>query len=264
MGNCGGNPVLLGNWRARSSDVTPTQNTNNKCGGMPKANFVADVTISDGSPCAVGSVILKTWSMKNVGNSAWPAGVTLGFVGGQLCPITDAEMVSGGVPNCAPGETVNVSVKVKMPNEPGRCTGYYRLMTKEGHRFGQRVWVDCLVVPANQVSTPSTAPVVIIATPQVKTTTTPPAPEPKQVHITEAKTAPVQVQQPINVANLSLTSTTDKDEKPTKDSSAGKYAAQLRKLKNMGFKDEEMLTDLLIAAGGKEQQVIDWLVQPVV
>jgi len=44
----------------------------------------------------------------------------------------------------------------------------------------------------------------------------------------------------------------------------GKYARQLAKLKNMGFKDEEMLTDLLVAAGGKEQQVIDWLIQPVV
>ena len=42
-----------------------------------------------------------------------------------------------------------------------------------------------------------------------------------------------------------------------------KFAAQLAKLQRMGFKDDEMLLDLIEAANGNEQQVIDWLVQPV-
>jgi next-to-BRCA1 protein 1 len=170
--------------------------------------------------------------MKNIGASAWPQDVTLAFVGGVLAPEKD----SVSVPQAAAGETVNISVKVKMPSEPGRYTGYYRLITKDGHRFGQRVWVDSLVVPANQVSTAATVPAapvpVTVAVKKIEGVAVP---------VTETKTAAAD-----------------------KEKENGKYAQQLRKLKNMGFKDEEMLTDLLIAAGGKEQQVIDWLVQPVV
>jgi next-to-BRCA1 protein 1 len=242
---------LLGNWRSRCHEAQQAQqgNNNSSCSTIiPKASFISDVTIQDGSPCVASTVLLKTWAMKNVGNTAWPEGVTLAFVGGQLGPVAEDKQAILPVPKCAAGETVHVSVKVKMPAEPGRYTGYYRLMTKEGHRFGARVWVDCLVVPASQapatVATTTPATTVAIAEPV------------KQVVAADnnnSKPAPV------------AESKQEKEAENNSNSSArSKFAQQLKKLKNMGFKDEEMLTDLLVAAGGKEQQVIDWLVQPVV
>jgi len=179
--------------------------------------------------------------MKNAGNEAWPEGVTLAFVGGRLAPDTEDKSAVSVVPQAKAGETVNITVKVRVPTETGRHCGYYRLQTKDGHRFGQRVWVDCLAVPVEQ--TPASAPKAVPAapiepkTPSLSLTPTVTAVEKKKVEI------PAAVQP---------------------EAATSKYATQLRKLKALGFRDEEMLTDLLIAAGGNVQQVIDWLVQPVV
>jgi hypothetical protein len=50
------------------------------------------------------------------------------------------------VPLAAPGEVVDVSVKVQMPEKPGRYTGYYRLSYgPDGIKFGHRIWIDVLV-----------------------------------------------------------------------------------------------------------------------
>src|SRR5688572_10977221 len=73
-------------------------------------------------------------------------GVTLAFVGGRLAPDTEDKSAISVVPQAKAGETVNLTVKVRIPTETGRHCGYYRLQTKDGHRFGQRVWVDCLAV----------------------------------------------------------------------------------------------------------------------
>jgi methionine-rich copper-binding protein CopC len=240
---------------------------------MPRAQFIADITIPDGSPQIAATQIVKTWSMKNIGSASWPEGVKLAFVGGQLGPDTeDKEALSiTTVPTVATGETVHLSVKVKMPTEPGRYTGYYRLVTKDGHRFGQRVWLDCLVVPASQAvaTVITTKPQVITPTPIVINTTTqaPAAPIAVTVKPTTSYAAVVQGQGQVKEAVSVIEAKNTPPPQQPNDSSTStknKYAQQLRKLKNMGFKDEEMLTDLLIAAGGKEQQVIDWLVQPVV
>jgi methionine-rich copper-binding protein CopC len=242
---------------------------------MPRAQFIADITIPDGSPQIAATQIVKTWSMKNIGSASWPEGVKLAFVGGQLGPDTeDKEALSiTTVPTVATGETVHLSVKVKMPTEPGRYTGYYRLVTKDGHRFGQRVWLDCLVVPASQAvaTVITTKPQVITPTPIVinttSTTQAPAAPIAVTVKPTTSYAAVVQGQGQVKEAVSVIEAKNTPPPQQPNDSSTStknKYAQQLRKLKNMGFKDEEMLTDLLIAAGGKEQQVIDWLVQPVV
>jgi len=46
----------------------------------------------------------------------------------------------------APGEVVDVSVKVQMPDKPGRYTGYYRLSYgPDDIKFGHRIWLDVLV-----------------------------------------------------------------------------------------------------------------------
>jgi hypothetical protein len=110
----------------------------------PRAHFSRDVTIPDGSMWRPGQRVLKTWSIKNVGNVCWPRGTKLVFVNGIVKPCEDEEQPL--VPLAAPGEVVDVSVKVQMPDKPGRYTGYYRLSYgPDGIKFGHRIWIDVLV-----------------------------------------------------------------------------------------------------------------------
>jgi len=66
------------------------------------------------------------------------------FVNGTVKPIENEEQPL--IPLAAPGEVVDVSVKVQMPNKPGRYTGYYRLAYgPDDIKFGHRIWLDVLV-----------------------------------------------------------------------------------------------------------------------
>eukprot|EP00457_Paulinella_chromatophora_P002265 gb/GEZN01002269.1/.p1 GENE.gb/GEZN01002269.1/~~gb/GEZN01002269.1/.p1 ORF type:complete len:725 (-),score=151.36 gb/GEZN01002269.1/:172-2346(-) len=110
----------------------------------PKAIFVEDVTIPDGSALVPNVGIIKTWRLKNCGKGNWPRSTKVVFVSGNLPPDLEQEAID--VPSAAPGEVVEVSVNLKVPTQPGRYTGYYRLCYgPENTRFGHRVWVDVLV-----------------------------------------------------------------------------------------------------------------------
>jgi hypothetical protein len=113
-------------------------------GMRPRAHFVRDCTVPDGSMFRPGQRVLKTWSIRNVGSVCWPRGTKLVFVNGTVKPSEDEEQPL--VALAAPGETVDVSVKVQMPDKPGRYTGYYRLSYgSDGVKFGHRIWIDVLV-----------------------------------------------------------------------------------------------------------------------
>jgi len=108
----------------------------------PKAHFIRDVTATDGSTWRPGQRILKTWSMKNVGKVCWPRETKLVFINGTVQPSDDQPLI----PLAAPGETVDISVKVQLPNKPGRYTGYYRLSYgSDSIKFGHRIWIDVIV-----------------------------------------------------------------------------------------------------------------------
>jgi len=110
----------------------------------PRAHFVRDVTIADGSAWRPGQRVIKTWSLKNVGKICWPRGTKLVFVNGTIKPIENEEQPL--IPLAAPGEVIDVSVKVQMPDKPGRYTGYYRLAYgPDATKFGHRIWLDVLV-----------------------------------------------------------------------------------------------------------------------
>jgi hypothetical protein len=110
----------------------------------PKAEFMKDENLADGSVCMPGEHLLKIWSMKNTGSSFWPRSTKLVYVGGEIKPVGDEEPPQ--VPLAAPGEVVEIMVKVEMPKAPGRYTGYYRLCYgPENVKFGKRVWIDVLV-----------------------------------------------------------------------------------------------------------------------
>jgi len=117
------------------------------CGGKLAARFVSDVSIFDGTQMAGGTKFTKIWRLKNVGETPWPAGTKLLFVGGDrmaaemTVPLSDAHKV------VMPGEEVDVAVDMIAPDELGRYLGYWRLVGPLGRRrFGQRVWCHIQVV----------------------------------------------------------------------------------------------------------------------
>jgi next-to-BRCA1 protein 1 len=89
---------------------------------------------------------VKIWKMRNEGTVAWPENTRLSYVGGDR--LSNVEAVP--VPVIEPGAEVDIAVDMTAPNLPGRYVGYYRLLTPDGTRFGQRVWVDIIVAPQEE------------------------------------------------------------------------------------------------------------------
>jgi len=108
------------------------------------ARHVEDVTIPDGTELPPNTPFLKTWKIRNEG-PAWPTGSQLLFVSHKGDNLNGPErvVIKGDV---LPGQEVEVSVPLITPNEPGRYVGYYRMVTPDGVKFGQRVWVSFFVV----------------------------------------------------------------------------------------------------------------------
>jgi len=106
--------------------------------------FVKDVTYPDGTSTIPGAVMVKTWRVRNDGLSAWPQDVLLVSAGGDELSREGASAVFGPL---SVGEELDLSVAVVAPSKEGRYVSYYRLQTKEGRNFGQRLWIDFIVSP---------------------------------------------------------------------------------------------------------------------
>ena len=97
--------------------------------------YVADVTIPDGTTFAHTEAFVKTWRVKNIGQSTWTTFYRLVYVEGNLLGAEDSYSVY--LPkNVAPGETVDISIKFKTPDELGSYYSYWRLYTNDNVPFG--------------------------------------------------------------------------------------------------------------------------------
>ncbi len=97
------------------------------------AQFIADVTVPDGTSFAPGEAISKTWRLKNVGTCSWTTSYAIVFVSG-------AQMGAPAVVNLpsavAPGQTVDVTVNMTAPTTPGTYRGYWKLRNAANVLFG--------------------------------------------------------------------------------------------------------------------------------
>ena len=127
------------------------------------AHFVRD-TVADGSLLLANTVFEQTWYLRNSGNSAWPAGCTVKFVGGDnMCavdpdhPASVHELVSAAesttcYTEVAPGQEAGFTVLMRTPNRAGNIISYWRLTGPDGNKFGHRLWCDVNVIaPASVV-----------------------------------------------------------------------------------------------------------------
>lgn len=97
------------------------------------AQFIADVTVPDGSTFAPNAPFTKTWRLKNIGNCTWTTSYALVFDSGSQM----GGPASVNLPNSvAPGQTVDISISLTAPSAPGHYIGYWRFRNASGVPFG--------------------------------------------------------------------------------------------------------------------------------
>ena len=141
------------------------------------AQYVADVTIPDGTTVAKSTAFTKTWTLRNNGNCTWSATYKLKFVSGDQ--MSGATVDIGK--SVAPGESINISVAMTSPSTAGTYTGIWRMVNDSGTNFGGIVSVEIVVSSATATTTttvtrtPSVTPIIIVvtATPEPSLTPTP-------------------------------------------------------------------------------------------
>ena len=98
------------------------------------AQFIADVTVPDGTNFAPGTAFNKTWRLKNIGTCAWNSGdVSLIFSSGEKMGAPSSLALSTSV---SPGQTVDITVAMTAPSAAGHYFGYYKMKSNSGGEFG--------------------------------------------------------------------------------------------------------------------------------
>lgn len=97
------------------------------------AQFIADVTVPDGTSFAPGATFTKTWRLKNIGTCTWSTSYALVFSSGDKL----GGPTSVNLPNSvAPGQTVDLSLTLTAPNSAGHYIGYWQFKNASGTLFG--------------------------------------------------------------------------------------------------------------------------------
>mgnify|MGYP001580295206 CR=1 FL=1 len=93
-----------------------------------KAEYIADVTVPDGTNMTPGLAFLKTWRIKNIGTCTW-AGYSLVFDTGDSM----GGVASSAIANTPPGGTVEISINLTAPAAVGNYRGYWRIRSASGY-----------------------------------------------------------------------------------------------------------------------------------
>jgi hypothetical protein len=113
------------------------------------AQFIADVTIPDGTSFAPNTAFKKTWRIKNIGTCAWNSNdVSLIFDSGEKMGAP----ASLALPTTVnPGATVDITVDMTSPANAGHYFGYWKFKSNSGGNFGigstaqKSFWVEIRV-----------------------------------------------------------------------------------------------------------------------
>jgi hypothetical protein len=97
------------------------------------AQFVADMTIPDGTVVAPGAAMVKTWRLKNIGSCTWSTSYAIVFYGGTKMGAPSVVYLPTSV---APGATVDVTVNMTAPASAGHYRGYWMLRNASSAIFG--------------------------------------------------------------------------------------------------------------------------------
>jgi hypothetical protein len=114
-------------------------------GALFASTFVSDESIPDDTLLNAGQGFTKTWRLRNSGRSAW-SGCRLVFDGGAR--MGAPQEVS--VPFVAAGASWDGSIGMTAPGSVGTYTGFWRLQSTDGRRFGERIYLRIIVRAGTQ------------------------------------------------------------------------------------------------------------------
>ena len=140
-----------------TGSTTPAMATSTLSSSCDKAEFVADITVPDGTVFAPDEAFTKTWRLKNVGTCTWTTAYTLVFHTGEQMSGPAAVNFPNDV---TPDQTVDLSVSLTAPNAEGTYRGNWMLKNASGSLFGIGInadkpfWVEITVsgAPAGTVA----------------------------------------------------------------------------------------------------------------
>jgi inhibitor of cysteine peptidase len=95
--------------------------------------FEEDLTVPDDTVFAPGEAFVKSWRLRNTGTCPWIDGYSLVFVAGNQMGSPETQPLPKVV---APGQTVDVSVDLVAPEEPGEYLGRWQFSDANGELFG--------------------------------------------------------------------------------------------------------------------------------
>jgi len=116
--------------------------------GADRAEFVADISVPDGTVFKANEKFDKTWRIRNVGDSTWTTAYSLIFMGGDLMGSPPTVRFPKEV---APYEIVNVTIPLIAPDTAGSYRGLWKFRNATGELFGvgpkadEVFWVDIKV-----------------------------------------------------------------------------------------------------------------------
>lgn len=97
------------------------------------AQFIADMTISDGTLLPAESSFTKIWRVKNIGSCAWTKNYALRFVDGTEMGVKKIYPLNGRV---SPGEVVDIAIELTAPSKAGNYQSYWMLANENNNLFG--------------------------------------------------------------------------------------------------------------------------------
>ena len=100
--------------------------------------YVADITIPDGHQVSKGSSFTKTWRIRNTGTCPWTKDFIFGYVSGERMDGADSFLPA----TVYPGDSLDISINMTAPSNPGSYQGNWQLKTPQGHGIGSVIWVQ--------------------------------------------------------------------------------------------------------------------------
>ena len=117
-----------------------------------------DVTIPDDTKMTPGKSFTKTWRLVNAGTCTWNTNYSVAVFSGDAMGAPASVPLPG---NVAQGQSVDISVDMVAPNNPGTYLGYWKLKNASGQWFGigptggAAFWVKIIVEGTPTTGTPT-------------------------------------------------------------------------------------------------------------
>jgi hypothetical protein len=117
---------------------------------LASAGRPLDVTVPDDTRLEPGQYFSKTWRLVNAGSCSWDGGYSVVWFSGEDLGVTQSQRFSASI---LPGQSVEITVDMQAPLEPGSYQSNWKLRNSQGALFGigpgggAPFWVRIVVVP---------------------------------------------------------------------------------------------------------------------